>query len=231
MPLNILIAEDSATNRLLFSMTLSRLGHAVDIAANGQEAARMFTENAYDLVFLDLHMPVMNGIETAYAIRQDNAKGVPVYAVSGFPPEDMVGRFQEVGIRRCILKPLDGEKLAEVVAECGLGGASPRESHSTQPFTAMPRRLLQTYANELRARGDACLGNARAGDLTALLREAHTIRSLAGMLELEALDAAAAELERRCEQRAIADHAVRDASRVCNEAADAIEKQIQARAG
>ena len=75
MPLKILIAEDSATNRLLFSMTMKRLGHAADIAVNGMEACQLFRGTHYDLVFLDLNMPVADGIRAAMEINRNNPRG------------------------------------------------------------------------------------------------------------------------------------------------------------
>jgi len=222
MPLNILIAEDSATNRLLFSITMTRLGHQVDIASNGQEAVELFRDNIYHLVFLDLYMPVMGGIEAAFAIKRLNARNVPVYAISGLPPDDKAQKFQEVGIRRCLLKPLDREKLAEVAHENGLDAnfmARP-DGRATQ---AAPRRLMISYAHELRSRSDACGVFFRDRDHAALYREARTIESLADMLGIDSLKVAAKALEDAADTRYVLELHIRNISVLCQSAADEIE--------
>jgi CheY-like chemotaxis protein len=225
MPLKILIAEDSATNRLLFSMAMTRLGHQVDIAANGQEAVDMFSENPYDLVFLDLYMPVMNGIEAAYALKRHNTRGAPVYAISGLPPEDMAQRFQEVGIRRCLLKPLDREKLAEVVAETGLDAQA--ESASVPGAIAPPpRRLMVTYAHELRSRAESCAEFHRAGDYTGLFREARTIHTLAEMLKDEGLENAAFAVESASEKKKVGGGVIDALVHACMAAAEKIDRDV-----
>ncbi len=225
MALKILIAEDSTTNRLLFSITMTRLGHEVDIAANGQEAVDMFKDNFYDLVFLDLYMPVMTGIEAAYAIKRFNTRNVPIYAISGLPPDDMAQRFQDVGIRRCLLKPMDREKITEVVREsCLIEKAA--NSPDVDSELPAPRRLMVSYVHELRSRGDACAVFYREGDFTGLFREARTIQSIAEMLGLPDLEKLACEIESGCETRKVLNHQVDDMTMTCRLAADRIEKHL-----
>jgi CheY-like chemotaxis protein len=229
MPLKILIAEDSATNRLLFSITMTRLGHLVDIAVNGREPAEMFQnarsnpDGGYDLVFLDLYMPVMTGIEAAFAIRQSCSGAVPVFAVSGLPPDDMAEKFQSVGIRRCLLKPLDREKLEEVARECGLGEKLVPAGASPQDRTPAPRRLMMSYAGELRSRADSCAELYRADDATALHREARTIFSLADMLGLPGLARIARDVESAAESRKTTESMVLSLARTCMQEAERIE--------
>ena len=61
-PARILLAEDQPMNQKLGRMMLSKLGYQADLAENGSEAVEMMTRNDYDLIFMDLHMPVMDGI-------------------------------------------------------------------------------------------------------------------------------------------------------------------------
>lgn len=195
MTLSILIAEDSATNRLLFSMTLARLGHKADIAVNGREALVFFRARPYDLVFLDLNMPLSDGIETAREIRKINTRHTPVYAISGFPAPEQELKFAGAGIARCLLKPLDRLKLDEVIAECGLqekASAAPGEATSTSSSV-----LMRTYVSELRSRAQACLRDHADKDNDAFMRECHTIRSLAQMLGLDELERMAWAIEMR----------------------------------
>lgn len=196
MTLRILIADDSATNRLLFSTVMTRLGHHADTAATGREALALFRDNRYDLVFLDLNMPVMDGFDTGAQIRQKNLRNIPVYAISGLAEDVSQISLDATGIRRCIQKPLDREKLDSVLAECGLATeATPQ----TTPYS-IPQKLLSTYAQELRSRSraSACLRFADDQNIPALAREAHTVRALGQMLKTTEIETTAALLETAC---------------------------------
>jgi CheY-like chemotaxis protein len=83
MPLRLLIAEDSATNRLLLSMTMARIGIDADIAANGKEALALFHQHRYDLVFLDLEMPALMSVRP-YAAPSRDLRSIP-WAASSSP--------------------------------------------------------------------------------------------------------------------------------------------------
>lgn len=197
MPLKILIADDSATNRLLFTTVMTRLGHMADAVATGREAVALFRETRYDFVFLDLNMPGMDGMQTAAEIQRQNPRGIPVYAISGYADEKTLGALQAAGIRRCIQKPLDREKIDSVLRECG-------QTADTPPPPAMPlapHKLLSTYAQELRSRAAACLQGAAEKNVAALAREAHTIRALGQMLKTPDVETKAAALEAACKLR------------------------------
>lgn len=194
MNVKILIADDSATNRLLLSATISRLGHKADIVASGVEALHNFQREDYDLVFLDLNMPLMDGIVTAREIQKINKRGTPVYALTGGPTPEQESRLAETGIKRCIIKPLDREKIQRVFHESGLG-TLPSPAHLPDH---LPDRLLHVYAAELRARGKACADFAQQGDIPSLMHETHTLRALAAMLQTHYIEEAASELEAAC---------------------------------
>ena len=67
--LNILLAEDDRINQRIATLTFSRLGISIDIASNGQEALEMYLQKRYDLILMDMNMPVMDGLEATRQIR------------------------------------------------------------------------------------------------------------------------------------------------------------------
>jgi len=78
LPLRILLAEDNPINQKVGVALLGRLGYSADIAGNGREALEAVAQRTYDLVFLDIQMPEMDGIEAALAIRRKMADHCPV---------------------------------------------------------------------------------------------------------------------------------------------------------
>ena len=71
LQLNILIAEDDDFNRLYFQKVVERLDCNLDIAINGQEALNKCQEKLYDVIFLDLHMPLLDGLDIIKKIKSN----------------------------------------------------------------------------------------------------------------------------------------------------------------
>ena len=103
IPLKILIAEDNLVNQTLFSSVLKKLSYEPDIANNGIEAINLFKANKYDIIFMDLQMPLMNGYE---ASRQILSLGSPVIiAVSGTDSQEEQDKCFEIGLKDFVIKP------------------------------------------------------------------------------------------------------------------------------
>ncbi|MDP2206503.1 MAG: response regulator [Alphaproteobacteria bacterium] len=195
MPLNVLIADDSATNRSLFTLTLTRMGHHADAAASGREAIDLFAAHEYDLAFIDLQMPQMSGFALAEYLSPRNARHTPLYAISGFIDAETEARALAAGFCGCFIKPLDREKILRAAEDSGLRDKSAAMPDAAGTVNDIPARLLSVYARELRTRAAACEKHWQAGDLQALQREAHTIRALAEMLKTADVADAAAQVE------------------------------------
>jgi CheY-like chemotaxis protein len=110
LPLNILLADDSKENRLLIHAFLKDTGHRVDDAENGAIALAKLKAGNYDLVLMDIQMPVMDGLEATRAIRAWEQEGgrskTPIVALTASALEDDVRRTFEAGVDRHISKPI-----------------------------------------------------------------------------------------------------------------------------
>jgi PAS domain S-box-containing protein len=124
--LSVLVAEDNEINALLMRSLLNRLGHQVVIAANGEEAleswlAAKSAGAPYDLVLMDIQMPVLDGIEATKRIRvvEANSRRTPIMALTANTlAEDRYACF-DAGMDGFLVKPLDRDKLMEALS--GLG--------------------------------------------------------------------------------------------------------------
>lgn len=109
-PLRILLAEDTPANQLLMIRILEGRGHRVQVAEHGDEAVRLFAAEPFDLVLLDLHMPVMDGFQAAAEIRKLEANSphhVPIVAVTAYASPESRANCLAVGMDTLVAKPID----------------------------------------------------------------------------------------------------------------------------
>jgi PAS domain S-box-containing protein len=123
--LNVLLAEDNEINALLTRVTLQKAGHAIDVVSNGKAAVDAITQGAgthrYDVVLMDLHMPVMDGLDAIAMIRKfEEEKGLPampILVLSADSQEKTRHGVLAHGASGFITKPLDPAHLVEVIEE------------------------------------------------------------------------------------------------------------------
>lgn len=116
--LKILIVDDIFTNRLLLSELIKTLGHDSVQAENGQEAINHLTESVFDLVLLDIEMPVMNGIETCKYIRANLPAPknlITVVALTAHNPNLFFEDFSDAGFDELLTKPYSLDKIIELI--------------------------------------------------------------------------------------------------------------------
>jgi len=132
---NILLVEDNELNRQVIIELMDRVNVNLDIAENGKEALALVSKNKYDLIFMDLHMPVMDGYTATKEIRKSNT-GLPIVAMTA----DAIGvanlKSQESGFNDIITKPINPDLvyglLSKWVAASGEPIAVGTEKHEKQ---------------------------------------------------------------------------------------------------
>lgn len=120
----VLVVEDNAVNRKVAARLLERLGHDVDCACNGKEAVAMAQMNSYDLVFMDVQMPEMDGYAATAAIRewqQRHGVATPIIAMTAHAMEGDRERCLEAGMDDYLSKPVTLNRLSQML-ERWLGG-------------------------------------------------------------------------------------------------------------
>ena len=122
--LRVLLVDDNATNRRVTELLLDLLGHQSIHASNGLEAVETAARSRFDLILMDCHMPVMDGIEAARRIRAADPQAPPIVALTA-AKEETAASCAAVGMAGCLGKPFDLATLAaEIVRVTGRGDAS-----------------------------------------------------------------------------------------------------------
>jgi len=115
--LSILVAEDNPTNQKVIAKILERAGHEVRLVENGELALDALEKQDFDLAILDLHMPVMGGIETAKIHRVTHTQGprIPIVALTADATAESRRACEEAGIDAYLTKPVEVRKVLELV--------------------------------------------------------------------------------------------------------------------
>jgi CheY-like chemotaxis protein len=119
-PLRVLLAEDNATNQKIALRLLSQLGYIADVAGNGIEVIQALERQPYDLVFMDVQMPDLDGIEASREICRRWAKGKRprIVAMTADAMEGDRERCLDAGMDDYLCKPIRVTELLEKVGEC-----------------------------------------------------------------------------------------------------------------
>lgn len=114
--LSVLIAEDNTINQKVMQKMLSLLGMEIEVVGDGQKAINAIQENDYDLVFMDMEMPVMDGIEATRAIRKMDLDKQPlIVALTANAMNENRQKCLDAGMDDYVAKPVDKAKLRSVI--------------------------------------------------------------------------------------------------------------------
>ncbi len=219
--MSILLAEDNAVNQRVACAMLEKLGHRVEVAANGRQAVEMWTSGQYDLVLMDCQMPEMDGYAATAAIRAREAqtgRHTPIIAMTANALEGDREKCISAGMDDYLAKPITRERLEAALARWQTARPSTRgeramladDPANDEPVNWIDRGRLNeitggdaTFARELvglfmtdlpaMAERLANAVGAAASDGCAVLKaSAHEIKGAAGNLGLIGLADAAA---------------------------------------
>ena len=206
--LRVLLAEDNEFNRTLITTWLRAKGVAVDQAHDGLAAVRCAHAQTYDLILMDIHMPLLDGVEAARQIRAGSVAPlrVPIIALTADVFADDRAKLLSAGLDDCVFKPVDEAILWAVIARWT--GRAPQvfvtESAAVHDpaepqrvvAPALPESLCKNLHGELRIHLEQLRLALAAGDANALYEHAHKLNGVAGYFGIQALAHAAGELER-----------------------------------
>ena len=215
-PLRVLVAEDQRSNQLLVTSLLEKRGHSVKVVSNGQEAVDAVHDDSFDLLLMDVQMPVMDGLEATRAIRtrerQTRGGRLPIVAMTAHAMKGDRERILSAGMDAYVPKPIRQLELitaVESAAPSTTKTASAGEATTERPMAFDPARFLRNLG------GDKSLARELIGvflddcpqhltnitdaigrqDAQTLAFVAHAVKSMVGNLFADEAFTAASDLE------------------------------------
>ena len=219
--LAILVVDDDELSRRMMKLLLTRAGHHVELASNGSEAFDAVKSKKYDIVFMDLQMPVMDGVEASQKIRKWENGGMRTFIVAltaSYLPEHGQELF-DAGIDNYLSKPFELDHVQRMLkyrSDAILAASSrtltihPEEISIAEvlDFQKGVKRvggdietyweLLDDFMQELPEKIDAMQHYFASGDLDALSRAAHNLKGVTANLGILQLSEYADKLDKQC---------------------------------
>lgn len=193
----VLLAEDHPENQKLFAMILSSLGLQVDTVNNGEEAVSACLEHSYDLVLMDIQMPVMSGVEAQKLIRTCGV-ATPIIAITANVMKEEVESYLKAGFNDHLAKPLDREELWDKLNKyCQKVAGEVQESKlSEQVFQDLRNKFKHSFTEYK----DTLKQASQNKDYTSLAQIAHKFHGAARSFNFDKEGAVAEALEQHIYQ-------------------------------
>jgi signal transduction histidine kinase/DNA-binding response OmpR family regulator/HPt (histidine-containing phosphotransfer) domain-containing protein len=211
-PRHVLVAEDNLVNQAYLCRTLQKLGHVTTTAANGRETIERFRAGSFDLIFMDVQMPEMDGLSATGAIReleQSSGAHIPIFAMTAHALKGDRERCLAAGMDGYISKPAtlaEIESAVNSVPPAAKGppddGEPPHKPVLWDRAAALERvggdesllnELINIFLQEYPVLAQRLTEGLSRGDLAALREPAHSLKGSLGYLGME--DAASLALE------------------------------------
>jgi len=218
--LNILIADDNSTNRVILSKMLGNAGHRVVETDSGEAFLEAVEAEEFDLALVDMHMPDMNGIETyqMYRFAHASEEAIPFVVITADVTEATRTACQDAGIENILSKPIDSRQMLDTIdrltsgksriaAEEAVAASTSlddvpmvdtgkvEELRSLDTGTELVERILECFMEDA---GDTLVNMRKAletRDYFAMKDLAHALRGSAANVGLPQVQAASEQLE------------------------------------
>ncbi|MFI3158111.1 MAG: PAS domain S-box protein [Methylococcaceae bacterium] len=197
--LHILLVEDNEDNRTLIGFYLNKTEHRIDIAENGEVAVEKFKADRYDLVLMDIQMPVLDGYSATAQIRahelQHHLERTPILALTAYALKEEMEKCLKVGCDAHLTKPIKKDKLLAVINEYSLV----KSVAAAEPELHIDPDLLPLIPNYLKNRESDIAAMQQAlseDDFGLILRLGHSMKGSGGGYGLDKISAIGAQLER-----------------------------------
>ena len=198
----VLLCEDNVMNQQVICEHLERVGLKTVIADNGKIGVDMVQsrmekgEKQFDLIFMDMHMPVMDGLEASARILELNA-GIPMVAMTANIMSSDREIYRMSGMNDCVGKPFTSQELWRCLMKYfkPVNWQTVNESQQTKTENKLQQKLINSFLKDNRHRFSEITGALDSGDIKLAHRLAHTLKSNAAHFGKMLLQKAAADVE------------------------------------
>jgi CheY-like chemotaxis protein len=210
----VLVVDDNLVNRDVAGEILKKCGCKVHLASNGIEAVYKAKTNNYDIIFMDIQMPEMDGIEANKQIKNLDLKKQPVIvAMTAYSLKEDEERFLAAGLDDYLAKPIRANQLIGKVEEIFIGSKSSNDELETAKKTLqivnrdtvnqlqkyggaeMVFNAMKEFEDEASEQIQECLQALRKDDFSTIQKHLHTLKGSAGTLGIEKIAQIALEIE------------------------------------
>jgi CheY-like chemotaxis protein/HPt (histidine-containing phosphotransfer) domain-containing protein len=213
--MNVLLVEDHLINQKLAIALLERWGHHVEVAANGQIALEMVARQQFDVILMDMMMPVMDGLEATRQIRAaETIRRTPIIAMTANAMEADRDRCLQAGMDDYLSKPIKAQELRQILqhfssATVLVSQTRPAPLTETAPpapafdYLAALRRadqevieiISEAFVDQWPAELGKINDGLARGDLTVVMHTAHALKGTLSMFGAAPASALAAQME------------------------------------
>ena len=203
--INVLVVEDSITNREVLCDMLEEMGHKVIGAMNGLESLEQVKKQIFDIIFMDINMPIMGGIEAVQKIRSGGGLNSKTYiaGLTAHGSDEFGVEAEQAGMDCYFTKPIRLVTLRQIISDVVTSGSD----ETIGEYSAVLKELFETlgrektlgvswvFFEELEQFINQCNQGIFSHDNHALAEAAHKIKGAAAMLGLDLLETTFAQLE------------------------------------
>ncbi|MBA2675480.1 ATP-binding protein [Ramlibacter sp.] len=209
-PRRILVAEDVAVNRDILRLALTRQGHTLVLVEDGAQALALVQQQPFDLVLMDVQMPVMDGVEATRRIRKLDGplRDIPIVGLTANVMAHERARYLDAGMSDCVMKPIDWDQLNAAISRCARidppDAVAPAEEKALVDEKALgtlrgfigDAQVQALLRDGMVAFQDYCDSMREGADgESGIGRDAHKLKGSAGTFGLAALCSAAEDIE------------------------------------
>lgn len=199
----VLLADDNADNQQLISYFIGKMGLRVELADNGQIALDLVCAHEFDLVLMDMQMPVMSGTDAVKQIRQRGLQ-LPIIALTANATREDRNACLNAGCNDFLTKPVDRKRLYQLLSEYLPSKAD--DGYESLFSTVLEREpelsdLVEKYCHKLPGMVEQFKQSLREGDRDGLQKLSHNLKGTGGGMGFPALTDVAVAIETRLRQQ------------------------------
>jgi two-component system sensor histidine kinase/response regulator len=217
--LNLLLVDDNPFNQKVGSLKLEKLGHKVTIAGSGKEALAILEKASFEIIFMDMHMPEMDGLETTTRIRSQEvgkSRTTPIVAMTANAGEEARQQCLQGGMDAYVAKPIEDRELLAVIASVASAhgqvalppAAEPAPPASPPVITrdallarvsgnlAMLRELISVFRQDSPPIVGLLAQALEVNDCQAVHHQSHTLKGMINFFGVPAISDLAFQLEK-----------------------------------